>query len=81
MKTIVMFYRALIWLAFAVSLLLTGLLVSAGLSTSEPNELLGGFSIVLGIAIMVLVVLTLGASATLVSIHDRLVEVVERLER
>jgi hypothetical protein len=81
MQTIVSFYRALIWLAFVVTLLVTGLIVSAGFNSSEPDSIFGSLSIVMGLAIVVAVVITLGAAATLVSINDRLTEIVRLLDR
>lgn len=81
MQTIVSFYRALIWLAFIVTLLVTGLLVSAGFNSSEPDSIFGPLSMVMGLAIIVAVVITLGAAATLVSINDRLTEIVRLLDR
>lgn len=78
MQLIVSVYRFLIALFFVLALGIAAFVITFGMS--RDNEL-GILSLAGGLTMFVMVVIAIGLTATFISIHDRLCEMVEILNR
>lgn len=81
MRFIVDAYRLIILAILAAALIGGSYLLFSVLLASDPQSQLGGWAIVWFLATAIVIVLTIGVTATFISIHDRLVDIADHSRR